>query len=68
MDFVIAAVYDNYVNAHLAMGMLQSENINCWLKDENIGTVLTNAVGGIKLMVTKPQLERALKLLNNTAE
>lgn len=71
MNFVIVAVYDNYINAHLALGLLQAEDINCWLKDENIVTinpVLTNAVGGIKLMVAEVQKDRAISLLKNTKQ
>lgn len=67
MKFVFATAYDNYIDASLAEGLLQSENINCWLKDENIVAVepgLTYAVGGIKLMVAEVQLERALEILN----
>lgn len=66
MNFVIAAVFDNYINAHVTLGRLQEEHINCWLKDENtvtIDPILTNAVGGIKLMVAEPQIERALALM-----
>ncbi|ANH82993.1 hypothetical protein A8C56_20185 [Niabella ginsenosidivorans] len=69
MDYVIASTYNNYIEAHLAMGNLQSESINCWLKDENtvtIDPILTNAVGGIKLMVAQPQIGRALDILKNT--
>lgn len=68
MNFVIAAVFDNYINAHVTMGRLQEEHINCWLKDENtvtIDPILTNAVGGIKLMVAEPQIARALALIAN---
>ncbi|MBZ4189191.1 putative signal transducing protein [Niabella beijingensis] len=69
MDFIIASTYDSYIDAHLAMGNLLSEDINCWLKDENtvtIDPVLTNAVGGIKLMVAAPQIGRALEILQQT--
>ncbi|WP_018626822.1 DUF2007 domain-containing protein [Niabella aurantiaca] len=69
MNFVIAATYDSYIDAHLAMGNLLSENINCWLKDENTIAIhpgLINAIGGIKLMVAEPQAERALEILRNT--
>ena len=68
MNLVIAAVFDNYINAHVTMGRLQEEHINCWLKDENtvtIDPILTNAVGGIKLMVAEPQIARALALIAN---
>ena len=66
MDFVLLNVYDNYVSAHIAMGRLQEDGINCWLKDENtvtIDPILTNAVGGIKLMVPSVQAERAVDIL-----
>ena len=48
------------------MGRMQEEGINCWLKDENTVTMspfLTNAVGGIKLMVAESQADRAFELL-----
>ncbi len=66
MNFVIAAVFDNYINAHVTMGRLQEEHINCWLKDENTVSTYpgsTYAVGGIKLMVAEAQIERALALI-----
>ena len=48
------------------MGRLEEDGIKCWLKDENtvtIDPILTNAVGGIKLMVAGSQAERALDIL-----
>ena len=66
MKFVIAQVYNNYIDANIIMGRLEEEGINCWLKDENtvtIDPILTNAVGGIKLMVPESQAERAFELL-----
>jgi uncharacterized Zn finger protein len=66
MNFIIAQVYSNYIDANIIMGRLEEEGINCWLKDENTVTInpaLTNAVGGIKLMVPESQAERAFELL-----
>ncbi|MBL7723411.1 MAG: DUF2007 domain-containing protein [Chitinophagaceae bacterium] len=66
MDFVLLNSYTNYVDAHIARGVLEEEGINCWLKDENtvtIDPILSNAVGGIKLMVVSSQAERASALL-----
>jgi len=66
MDFVVLKTYDNYVSAHIDKGRLEEEGINCWLKDEHsvtINPVLTNAVGGIKLMVVSSQSERAAGIL-----
>ena len=67
MNYVPIWVYDNYVPAHIAMGRLKEEGIDCWLKDENtvtIDPILTNAVGGIKLMVEKSNAKTAWELLN----
>ena len=66
MTFVLVQTYDNYISAHIAMGRLQEDGINCWLKDENTVTInpmLTNAIGGIKLMVETTQAERAATIL-----
>lgn len=71
MKFVIAAVYDDYISANLAQGLLESENIKCWLRDENTVTThpgLTYAVGGIKLMIAEVQLGRALEILKKTKD
>lgn len=67
MNYVQVWSYDNYVPAHLDMGRLQEEGFDCWLKDENMVTIdplLTNAIGGIKLMVSEQDAEKAWQLLN----
>lgn len=66
MEFIAIRSFDNYVSAHIAMGRLLEDNVNAWLKDENtvtIDPILTNAVGGIKLMVAALQAERAIAIL-----
>lgn len=66
MEYSIIQTYDNYVSAHIAMGRLEEDGINCWLKDENtvtIDPILTNAVGGIKLMASTEQAKRAIEIL-----
>ncbi|HRG93874.1 MAG TPA: DUF2007 domain-containing protein, partial [Chitinophagaceae bacterium] len=66
MEFILLNSYGNYVEAHIAKGVLEEEGIVCWLKDENtvtIDPILTNAVGGIKLMVARPDAQRAWELL-----
>ncbi len=67
MEYVIAAVFDNYINANVTLGRLQEENISCWLKDENT-IIVTRAVGGIQLMVAASQLERAQSIIKADAE
>jgi len=46
---------------------LEEEGIKAYLKDEHtvtIDPILSNAIGGIKLMVYQEQLSRALELIN----
>ena len=66
MEFVVLQSFDNYMDAHIIMGRLEEESIRCWLKDETTVTVtpyLSNALGGIKIMVVKDQYERAFTIL-----
>jgi hypothetical protein len=67
MDFIPIAVFENYIDAHIAMGQLEESGIECWLKDENTVTmdpILTQAVGGIKLMVAANDVPDAMTLLS----
>ena len=70
MKFIEVASYDNYIPAHIAMGKLKNESINCHLVNENSVTLdpfLSNLIGGIKLMVAEEQVQRAIDLLNTTS-
>lgn len=67
MKLIAVRSYDDYISAHIIMGRLTEENITCFLQNEHsvtIGPFLSNMIGGIKLMVAEPQVERALELLN----
>jgi len=69
--FIILMTFDNYISAHIIMGRLKEEFINCYLQDENTVTIdplLSNAIGGIKLMVAEQQAERAMEILNTKSE
>ncbi len=71
MNFILIRSFDNYIPAHIAMGRLKEEYINCYLQDEYSVTIdpfLSNAIGGIKLMVAETQAERALEILNMPQE
>lgn len=64
--FIIVRTFDNYLLANMLMGRLEAENIRCHLKDENTilaDPLLSNAIGGIKLMVHSSQLERAMEII-----
>ena len=71
MKFIPLLAFNDYIEAHILLGRLQNEGINCWLQNENMVTVfpaLTNAVGGIKLMVAESQEERATELLSQFSD
>lgn len=71
MKFVLVHSFANYIDANIALGRLEEEGIRGWLRDEHtvtIDPILTNAVGGIKLMVPETQAERALELLQQFRE
>ena len=64
--FVPLRSYDNYITANLMLQRLEEEGIRAYPQDEHtvtIDPILSNAVGGIKLMVYEGHAERALELL-----
>jgi hypothetical protein len=68
-SFLPVRSFDSYVQAHMLLGLLQSEYLNCHLKDEYTvlaDPLLSNAIGGIKVMVHASQLERALEIIKET--
>ena len=71
MGFILLCSFDNYIPAHIALGRLKEEFVNCYLQDEYSVTIdpfLSNAIGGIKLMVAETQAERARDILNTSEE
>ncbi len=66
MKSIVLRSYDNYIEAHLAAGQLESEGINAYLHDEfsvTINPVLTGALGGIKLLVSEHDAIKAHQIL-----
>ena len=66
MDFVVLKSFTNYIDAHIVLGRMQEEGMDCWLNNENTTTIMpiwTTAIGGIQLMVQREQLERASDIL-----
>jgi DNA-directed RNA polymerase subunit RPC12/RpoP len=62
MEMVILRTFDNHFNANIALTKLRASGIECYLKDEytvTIDPLLSNAIGGIKLMVRKEDYEEA---------
>lgn len=71
MKFILLCSFDNYIPAHIALGRLKEEFISCYLQDEYSVTIdpfLSNAIGGIKLMVAETQIERARDILYSPEE
>ena len=67
MEFVVLKSFANYVDAHIILGRMKEEGIDCWLKNENTTTIMpiwTTALGGIQLMVAEDQQKKAAYILN----
>ena len=65
METVTLRAFDNHFNANIALTKLRSAGIECYLKDEytvTIDPLLSNAIGGIKLIVRKEDYEEAKKV------
>lgn len=65
-DFVVVGVFDKVFQADWAVNILESEGIQCYLQDENVVGMdwfLANAVGGIKLLVSRQDATTAIELL-----
>ncbi len=61
-EWIAVASYSQPVQAHLARTRLEAEGIPCVVGDEHLVRVdwlLSNAVGGVKLMVPRAEIERA---------
>jgi hypothetical protein len=68
MRYVLLSSFDNYIEAHIALGKLKDAYINCHLQDDHSVTLnpfLSNAIGGIKLLVAESQAERAMAVLQD---
>lgn len=71
MKLVTIRTFQNYFSAHILLTRLRDAGIECFLKDEftvTVDPILSNAVGGIKLVVIKEQEEEANKLLSEFDE
>lgn len=66
MNLVVLKTFDNYFSANILLTKLQDCGIECYLKDEytvTIDPILTNAIGGIKLVVKDSDEVEARKML-----
>lgn len=61
-EWITIASFSQPIEAHLARAKLESEGITCMIGDENLIRVdpfLSNAIGGVKIMVPQWEVERA---------
>jgi ribosomal protein S27AE len=66
MSLVTVKTFDNYFIANIILTKLHAEGVECYLKDEytvTIDPVLSNAIGGIKLVVKKEDEATTVQLL-----
>ena len=66
MELVTVRTFSNSISANLLLSRLRNGGIECYLKDEYTVTMdplLTNAVGGIKLVVRKEDATEVFWLL-----
>ena len=65
LHYNIVKTFDNYFNANIILTKLQAAGIECYLQDEftvTIDPILSNAIGGIKLVVKKEDGAETLRL------
>jgi predicted RNA-binding Zn-ribbon protein involved in translation (DUF1610 family) len=66
METATIRTFDNYFLANILLTKLRHAGIECYLKDEytvTIDPLLSNAIGGIKLIVKKKDELKARKML-----
>lgn len=66
MEIVTLRTFDNYFSANILLTRLRHSGIPCYLRDEytvTIDPLLSNAIGGIKLVVNKDHENEARKML-----
>ncbi len=67
MDLVTLQTFDNYFTANIQLTRLRAAGIECYLNDEytvTIDPILSNAIGGIKLVIRKGEERKVQKILN----
>ncbi|MEO6288876.1 MAG: hypothetical protein ABIO76_03080 [Ginsengibacter sp.] len=67
MELIIVRTFNNYFSANILLTKLRDAGIQCYLKDEftvTIDPLLTNAVGGIKLVIKKDDVDEVAMLMH----
>lgn len=65
-EFVIVATFSQPVDAYIARSRLESDGIECRVEDDHIVSIqwfYSNAVGGVKLLASEADAQRAKDIL-----
>ncbi len=71
MELFVVRTFNNYFLANILLTKLRYAGIQCYLKDEYTVTMdplLTNAVGGIKLVINKTDADEVVALMKHFDE
>ncbi|MEP7233075.1 MAG: hypothetical protein ABI691_22635 [Ginsengibacter sp.] len=71
MELVVVRTFSNYFSANILLTKLRDAGVQCYLKDEYTVTMdplLTNAVGGIKLVINKDDANEVIALMKQFDE
>ncbi|MBC7890282.1 MAG: hypothetical protein H7Z13_20595 [Ferruginibacter sp.] len=71
MNLVTVITFDNYFLANIILTKLHAAGMECYLKDEytvTIDPIISNAIGGIKLVVKKEDEATVVQLLKQYDE
>jgi hypothetical protein len=66
MEMILIKTFMYPHEAHLAKGKLEAQDIACELRDEltvQINNFYSNAIGGVKLLVSEVAVEQAIEIL-----
>ncbi len=66
MELVTIRTFNNYFSANILLTKLKDAGFQCYLKDEytvTIDPLLTNAVGGIKLVIRKDDEQEIINIM-----
>ncbi len=66
MNRITVKTFDNIIDAYILKNRLETDNIECFIQDENtvsIDPLLSNAVGGIKLKVQEKDYAKAFEII-----
>ncbi len=67
-DYIILTVFEYSTEAHVVKSKLESEGIRTMLMDEKTidsDPLLSQAIGGVKLLVHKEDLDKAMQIYNS---